>query len=197
MPTKQLRHDGLEVLPWLSANKTDLILLDIMLPGKSGVDICKAIRETSQVPIIMQTARIDEIARLLGLELGADDYVCKPYSPRELLARVKAVLRRTQLPDELIAGLIQLNESALKITINGETLALTSVEFQLLKILFKHPGQIFSRERLIQNIYSDHRVVSDRTVDSHIKKLRKKINSISQDHEFIHSVYGAGYKFEP
>lgn len=190
-------HAGNEVVPWLQEHQTDLILLDIMLPEKNGVDICREIRSFSQVPIIMQTARVDEIDRLLGLELGADDYVCKPYSPRELIARIKAVLRRVHTPDAQISELIQLNESALKITINGETLELTSVEFQLLKILFSHPGQIFSRERLIQNIYSDHRVVSDRTVDSHIKKLRKKIHAISPENDFIHSVYGAGYKFEP
>ena len=190
-------NNGGEVLEWLAANNTNLILLDIMLPGVDGITLCKNIRVQSDIPIIMQSARIDEIDRLLGLELGADDYICKPYSPKEVVARVKAVLRRSSYenPNDLNA-ILQLDESRLKISFEQKTLELTSVEFQLLKVLYEHPGQIFSREQLIQKIYQDHRVVSDRTVDSHIKKLRKKLASLSSDYEFIYSVYGAGYKFE-
>lgn len=189
--------DGALVIDWLKENKVELILLDIMLPGQDGISLCKEIREKSSIPIILQSARIDEIDRLLGLELGADDYICKPYSPKEVVARVKAVLRRSNYENQNdLKNILQLDESRLKITFKQHTLELTSVEFQLLKILYDHPGQIFSRDRLIQNIYQDHRVVSDRTVDSHIKKLRKKLHQLSSEYEFIYSVYGAGYKFE-
>lgn len=190
-------HYGNEVMPWLENNHADLILLDIMLPGEDGISLCKKIRNTANTPIILQSARVDEIDRLLGLELGADDYICKPYSPKEVVARVKAVLRRSQYtPVAKLEKIIQLDESRLKVTYENKALELTAVEFQLLKVLYQHPGQIFSRDHLIQSIYSDHRVVSDRTIDSHIKKLRKKLNELSTEFEFIHSVYGAGYKFE-
>lgn len=190
-------HYGNEVMPWLEKNHADLILLDIMLPGEDGISLCKKIRNTANTPIILQSARVDEIDRLLGLELGADDYICKPYSPKEVVARVKAVLRRSQYtPMTKLEKIIQLDESRLKVTYENKSLELTTVEFQLLKVLYQHPGQIFSRDHLIQSIYSDHRVVSDRTIDSHIKKLRKKLNELSTEFEFIHSVYGAGYKFE-
>lgn len=185
------------VLDWLQENKVDLILLDIMLPGQDGISLCREIRAKSNIPIIIQSARIDEIDRLLGLELGADDYICKPYSPKEVVARVKAVLRRSTYENQNdLKNILQLDETRLKITFKQQSLELTSVEFQLLKTLYDHPGQIFSRDQLIQKIYQDHRVVSDRTVDSHIKKLRKKLNQLSSEYEFIHSVYGAGYKFE-
>lgn len=193
----QMIHHGDELLPWLENNTADLILLDIMLPGEDGISLCKKIRQDSNIPIIMQSARIDEIDRLLGLELGADDYICKPYSPKEVIARVKAVLRRSSYENEEdLKNILQLDEPRLKITFDKKTLELTSVEFQLLKTLYDYPGQIFSREQLIQKIYQDHRVVSDRTVDSHIKKLRKKLSTLSNEYEFIYSVYGAGYKFE-
>jgi len=194
--THQIHH-GDEVMPWLHNNSVDLILLDIMLPGEDGISLCKKVRSTANTPIILQSARVDEIDRLLGLELGADDYICKPYSPKEVVARVKAVLRRSQYsPVSKLEKIIQLDESRLKVSYENKTLELTTVEFQLLKVLYAHPGQIFSRDQLIQSIYSDHRVVSDRTIDSHIKKLRKKLSELSAEFEFIHSVYGAGYKFE-
>jgi two-component system response regulator BaeR len=190
-------EDGSEVLPWLEENNPELILLDIMLPGEDGISLCKKIRKNSDIPIIMQSARVDEIDRLLGLELGADDYICKPYSPKEVVARVKAVLRRSTYDSKSgLEKIIMLDEKRLKVFCQNKELELTSVEFQLLKVLYDHPGQIFSRDQLIQSIYSDHRVVSDRTVDSHIKKLRKKLAQLSSDYEFIYSVYGAGYKFE-
>ena len=196
--------DGSLVIPWLqscqksTATRTpSLILLDIMLPGKDGISLCKEIREFSKIPIIIQSARVDEIDRLLGLELGADDYICKPYSPREVVARVKAVLRRSQYQEEgVLEKIIRLDPTRLQVFMEGNSLELTPIEFELLNILYQHPGQIFSREQLMQNIYQDHRVVSDRTVDSHIKKLRKKMASLSGEYEFIYSVYGAGYKFE-
>lgn len=189
--------NGLEVESWVKENNPDLILLDLMLPGKDGVEICKGIRGFSSVPIIMVTARVEEVDRLLGLELGADDYICKPFSPREVVARVKAVLRRQQggTISPLMRGIV-LDESRYKASIAGHELVLTAVEFQLLNILFTGQGRIYSREQLMDHIYSDNRVVSDRTIDSHIKKLRKRISEAVPDKEIIHSVYGVGYKLE-
>ena len=189
--------NGLDVNDWVKENNPDLILLDLMLPGKDGVEICKDVRGFSAVPIIMVTARVEEVDRLLGLELGADDYICKPFSPREVVARVKAVLRRLQpaATDSLVNGII-LDESRYKASISGHELVLTAVEFQLLNILYTGRGRIYSREQLMDHIYSDNRVVSDRTIDSHIKKLRKRISEAVPDKEIIHSVYGVGYKLE-
>jgi len=189
-------HDGAEVEPWLAAHQPSLILLDLMLPGKSGMEICKEIRKTSALPVIMITAKVDEIDRLLGLELGADDYICKPFSPREVVARVRAVLRRSEGIDKPADKGLMLDIDTYKATINGQDLHLTAVEFQLLKVLSDQPGRIFTRSVLVDKIYSDGRVVSDRTIDSHIKKLRKKIAAQLPDQELIHSLYAVGYKFE-
>ena len=189
-------HDGAEVQQWLAEHHTNLVLLDLMLPNKSGVEICKDIRKTSQLPVIMITAKVDEIDRLLGLELGADDYICKPFSPREVVARAKAVLRRSEGKDKPADRGLMLDVDTYKATIHGTDLHLTAVEFQLLKVLSDQPGRIFSRSVLVDKIYSDGRVVSDRTIDSHIKKLRKKINAVVPDEELIHSLYAVGYKFK-
>ena len=189
-------HNGSEVEAWLAGNQTSIILLDLMLPGKSGVDICKDVRKSSSLPIIMITAKVEEIDRLLGLELGADDYICKPFSPREVVARVKAVLRRSESTEQLSDKGLVLDTDTYKATINGQDLKLTAVEFQLLKVLSDQPGRIFSRSVLVDKIYNDGRVVSDRTIDSHIKKLRKKIAEKLPDVELIHSLYAVGYKFE-
>jgi len=188
--------DGLAVVPWVREEHPDLILLDLMLPGKDGMEVCKEIRGFSDVPIIMVTARIEEIDRLLGLELGADDYVCKPFSPREVVARVKSVLRRTGGQSTIQAPELVLDESRYQATLRGKNLDLTAVEFQLLSFLAGNPGRIYSRSQLMDRIYPDRRVVSDRTIDSHIKKLRKKITEAVPDAEIIHSVYGVGYKFD-
>ncbi len=192
--------NGLEVLPFVKSTSPDLVLLDLMLPGKDGMEICKEVRQFSVVPIIMITARIEEIDRLLGLELGADDYICKPFSPREVVARVKAVLRRFQ-PTSIVSNnektnVITLDKERYKATINGQEITLTAVEFQLFDKLFSEPGRIYSREQLMDHIYQDHRVVSDRTIDSHIKKIRKKVTGALPRQEMIHSVYGVGYKYE-
>jgi two-component system response regulator BaeR len=187
--------DGLKVIPSIRENMPALVLLDVMLPGKDGMEVCREIRGFSKVPIIMVTARVEEIDRLLGLELGADDYICKPFSPREVIARVKAVLRRAH-GDVLQTRDLELDESRNRAVLKGMELELTVVEFQLLKILATDPGRIYSRNQLIDKIYHDHRVVSDRTIDSHIKKLRRKIFDALPDQEFIHSVYGIGYKYE-
>jgi len=189
--------NGLDVVTWVKQHEPDLILLDIMLPGVDGIEICKQLRAFSNVPIIMVTARVEEVDRLLGLELGCDDYICKPFSPREVVARVKAVLRRLQ-PDHSDSnqfGLV-LDEERFKASINGQELVLTAVEFQLLTILYQGQGRIYSRDQLMDHIYRDHRVVSDRTIDSHIKKLRKRIAQVLPNEEIIHSVYGVGYKLE-
>jgi two-component system response regulator BaeR len=188
-------YDGLKVVPSIIENMPVLVLLDVMLPGKDGMEICREIRSFSKVPIIMVTARVEEIDRLLGLEVGADDYICKPFSPREVVARVKAVLRRSR-GEAIQSQDLELDESRNKVVLKGKELHLTVVEFQLLKILSGDPGRIYSRGQLIDKIYHDHRVVSDRTIDSHIKKLRRKIFEEIPEQEFIHSVYGIGYKYE-
>ena len=193
--TTELISNGLKVIPAIREQIPSLVLLDVMLPGMDGMEICKEIRSFSDIPIIMVTARIEEIDRLLGLEIGADDYICKPFSPREVVARVKAVLRRS-MGDTIRSEDLKLDESRNKAILKGLELDLTVVEFQLLKILASDPGRIYTRNQLIDRIYHDHRVVSDRTIDSHIKKLRKKIIEVLPGQEIIHSVYGVGYKFE-
>lgn len=190
--------DGRDVVPWVKAHAPDLIVLDLMLPGRDGLAICRDIRAFSSVPIIMATARVEEIDRLLGLELGADDYICKPYSPREVVARVKAVLRRAQPPSLEASqpdGLV-LDEAGFRVRTPTGEVELTAVEFHLFATLYREPGRIFSRGQLMDRIYADQRIVSDRTIDSHIKKLRKKLAEISPEAELIHSVYGAGYRYE-
>jgi len=194
--TSHMIANGLDVVAWVKQHKPDLILLDIMLPGLDGIEICKQLRVFTNVPIIMVTARVEEVDRLLGLELGCDDYICKPFSPREVVARVKAVLRRLQPRDEPSDFGLLLDEERFKASVNGHELALTAVEFQLLNILYQGQGRIYSRDQLMDHIYRDHRVVSDRTIDSHIKKLRKRIAQVLPDEEIIHSVYGVGYKLE-
>lgn len=206
--TDYLRHhqmdsllvtDGAQVMEHFHQYRPDLILLDLMLPNKDGLTLCKEIRLESQIPIIMVTAKIEEIDRLLGLELGADDYICKPFSPREVVARVKAVLRRTsvtQSPTNPAQSVLSMNEHTMTATLRGEPISLTSVEFRLLQTLSEKPQRIFSRDQLMDRIYKDQRVVNDRTIDSHINKLRKKLSAACPQHEVVHSVYGVGYKFE-
>lgn len=186
-------HHGDEVIAWVKKHQPKAILLDIMLPGKDGLELCREIRQFSNVPILMLTAKVDEIDRLLGLELGADDYICKPFSPREVVARVKAVLRRTNVTENSDASLV-LDEHRFIVSYHGQEVSLTSVEFQLLKPLISKPERIFTRQQLMENMYSDQRIVSNRTIDSHIKKLRRKLSAISQGEDFIQSVYGAGYR---
>lgn len=190
--------DGLAVVDWVKANPVNLILLDLMLPGKDGIDVCRDIRQFSDVPIIMVTARVEELDRLLGLELGADDYICKPFSPREVVARVKTVLRRIQsVTRSKEKDCMTLLNDSHRIQFSGREVQLTTVEYQLMKTLSDVPGRILSRSQLIDHIYDDYRIVSDRTVDSHIKKLRKKLSELDLDPELIQSVYGAGYRYEP
>ena len=192
----EILGDGLTVVPWVREHGPQLILLDLMLPGRDGMEICKELRSFSNVPIIMVTARVEEIDRLLGLELGADDYICKPFSPREIVARVKAVLRRAGPGATVRSQGLELDESRYQALLHGRDLELTAVEFKLLSFLVANPGRIYSRNQLMDRIYTDQRTVSDRTIDSHIKKLRKKIADAAPDEELIRSVYGVGYKFE-
>jgi len=184
---------------WCKDNNPDIVLLDLMLPGKDGLAVCRELRSHSQVPIIMVTARIDEIDRLLGLELGADDYICKPFSPREVVARVKALLRRVEMinvnPAAPYRGLT-IDDEKFSATVDGHALDLTPVEFRLLALLASQPGRVFSRDQLMNKIYLDGRVVSDRTVDSHVKNLRQKIHDTIDSDDLIRSIYGVGYKLE-
>ncbi|WP_455197445.1 response regulator [Kaarinaea lacus] len=191
-------ENGLDVTPWVESNNPALILLDIMLPGKDGMAICKEIRSFSQVPIIMVTARVEEIDRLLGLELGADDYICKPFSPREVVARVKAVLRRSQFQDVEAADqeVFHIDEEKYQASYHGQQLGLTVVEFRLLMKLLSRRGKVFSRDQLLDQLYDDHRIVNQRTIDTHVKNLRKKLDAIAPEENAIRSVYGVGYKID-
>lgn len=208
--------DGRLVVNAVRNNPPDLILLDLMLPGRDGIDICREIRTFSSVPIIMMTARVEEIDRLLGLELGADDYICKPFSPREMVARVRAVLRRTLAdaikPQGAQAEVVSTDKGAEVVPpreglwidtvhhaawLEGSPLELTPVEFRLLSVLASAPGQVFRREDLLERLYEDHRVVNDRTVDTHVKNLRRKVAKVLPERELIQSVYGMGYKYQP
>ncbi|MDO5103016.1 MAG: response regulator [Lautropia sp.] len=217
--------DGRMVVESVRANPPDLVLLDLMLPGRDGIDICREIRSFSALPIIMMTARVEEIDRLLGLELGADDYICKPFSPREMVARVRAVLRRTlseQAPSPVVSQQPLMGGPSVPATppepgveippppeglwidtvrhlawLEGNMLELTPVEFRLLSVLAAMPGEVFSREDLLIRLYEDHRVVNDRTVDTHVKNLRRKMAKVLPGSELIQSVYGMGYKYQP
>ncbi|MBU2961226.1 response regulator [Citreicella sp. C3M06] len=177
----------------------DLVILDLMLPRVDGLSICRQLRQRSDVPIIITTARVEEIDRLLGLELGADDYVCKPYSPRELVARVRAVLRRRPVgggaakPEP--AARLQIDPEAWRVTLDGVDLALTRREFSLLAALAARPGRVFSRDQLLTLAFPDDTEVFDRTIDSHIRNIRRKIHATT-DWEPIRSVYGVGYAFD-
>ena len=194
-----VRDSGTGTLDWVREHMPDAIVLDLMLPGVDGLSICKALRadgnpRIAAVPILMLTARVEEIDRLLGLELGADDYICKPFSPREVVARVKTVLRRIALPAALRTGALELDAERFEARVHGQPLALTPVEFRLLRKLSAQPGRVYSRQQLMDALYNDHRVVSDRTVDSHVKNLRRKLTDLGVDP--ISSIYGLGYRFE-
>ena len=192
-------YEGTQVADWVREHEPALVLLDLMLPGKDGLDVCREIRQFSNVPIMMITARVEEIDRILGLEIGADDYICKPFSPREVVARAKAIFRRLeasagQEPDS--SSGLQLDEEKYAARFKQTNLDLTPVEFRLLSVLKNMPGKVFSREQLMNALYTDHRIVTDRTIDSHIKNLRKKLHQAGCAEEMIHSLYGVGYKYD-
>lgn len=194
----RILDNGNEAIQAVRENAPDVMLLDLMLPGRDGIDVCREVRAFSSVPIIMLTARVEEVDRLLGLELGADDYICKPFSPREVVARVKAILRRLQARDTATSstpGLV-VDPERFEASLDGHRLDLTAVEFRLLQTLSAAPGRVFSRDQLMEHIYSDHRIVGDRTVDSHVKNLRRKLNAVRPGLDLIQSVYGVGYRYE-
>ena len=206
-----LRHAGHEVehidngttaLARALAQPPDLVLLDVMLPGTGGIEILRAIRARSSLPVIMLTARVEEVDRLIGLELGADDYICKPFSPREVVARVKAVLRRSgadaagTATSDVPAGSLQLDDGQWRVTLQGAAFALTRREFRLLEVLARQPGRIFSRTQLLELAYEDVLDVNERAIDSHVKNLRRKLAAAAPGHEWIRSVYGIGFAFE-
>jgi two-component system response regulator BaeR len=186
--------NGADALEAVKANAPDMLVLDLMLPGMDGLSVCRAVRAFSQVPIVMVTARVEELDRLLGLESGADDYLCKPFSPRELMARIKVILRRVQ--PNAPASLCIVDEAAQRITIAGQMLELTPSEFNILAGMARRCGQVFARAQLLDLARQDNLDVTDRAVDSHIKNLRRKIALVLPEHEAISSVYGLGYRFE-
>lgn len=192
-------HDGVTALAAARQERPDLIVLDLNLPGMDGLDVCRALRRESSVPVIMLTARAEETDRLIGLELGADDYIVKPFSPRELVARVRAVLRRTQ-GDVQTAGVIRAGELEIdlngnRVTLGDDSLRMTRIEFNLLAILAQHPGQTFSRAQLIDRLHGASGGGYDRSIDAHIKNLRRKIETDPSDPRYILTVYGVGYQF--
>jgi two-component system response regulator BaeR len=190
--------NGHRVIAQVKKEPPDLILLDIMLPGKDGMALCREIRQFSNVPIIMITARVEEIDRLLGLELGADDYICKPFSPREVVARVKAIFRRVDAApraNQVVVGAISLDDETHQVMIDKKVLNLTPNEFGILKIMMRQPNRVFSRNELINRVQGYDFEGYDRTIDTHIKNLRKKIAQVLPDQEIISTVYGVGYRF--
>ncbi|HJV00089.1 MAG TPA: response regulator [Burkholderiaceae bacterium] len=201
--------DGVAAVEAVRAHAPDLMVLDLMLPGLDGIGVCRAVRAFSALPIIMLTARVDEIDRLLGLESGADDYVCKPFSPREVVARVRAHLRRAAGMAQLATAAapataaaapvpqFQVDRERLCITHGGAALALTPVEFRLLAELIANPGRVYSRQQLLDCAHADQRDNNDRTVDSHIKNIRRKLAARLPEADCLQSVYGVGYRFEP
>lgn len=191
--------DGTTALAQARHQRPDLVVLDLNLPGMDGLDVCRALRRESDVPIIMLTARMDEADRLIGLELGADDYITKPFSPRELVARVRAVLRRargeTQLRTTLRTGDLEIDLDGHRATRGGEPLPLTRIEFRLLALLAQSPGLTFTRDQLVERLHGVGYEGFDRSVDSHIKNLRRKLEPDPAAPRYVLTVYGVGYRF--
>ena len=198
VPALLMRGD--EVIPYVQKHFPDLLLLDLMLPGMDGISVCRELRKFSDVPVIMVTAKTEEIDRLLGLEIGADDYVCKPFSPREVVARVKTILRRCQNTHthslEQQQKQLVIDENAFQVRYGDKLLELTPAEFRLLKFLSDNAGTVFSRDQLLDILYDDHRIVTDRTIDSHVKNLRRKLEFLDPEKTFIRSIYGLGYRWD-
>ncbi len=191
--------DGPMALAIARREKPALVVLDLNLPGMDGLDVCRALRRDSGVPIIMLTARVEETDRLIGLELGADDYITKPFSPRELVARVRAVLRRArgdlQAPYLIRAGDLEIDLAGHRVTRNGEALELSRTEFNLLSVLAQHQGQAFSRAQLLQRLHGVAFDGYERSIDAHIKNLRRKIEPDPGNPSYVETVYGVGYRF--
>lgn len=190
--------NGLDAVSRVRTHGPAVMLLDLMLPGLDGLGVCRAVRAFSAVPIIMVTARIDEIDRLLGLDIGADDYICKPFSPREVVARIKSLLRRSQgVLSAHKPGLgFEVKETNQQVEWCGQAMPLTPVEFRLLRLLLSRPGQVYSRAHLLDCLHVDFRETSDRAIDSHVKNLRRKLEQAGTGDHTITSVYGVGYRYE-
>jgi DNA-binding response OmpR family regulator len=191
--------DGEEALEQFESFEPHLIILDIMLPKLDGTEVCRRIRSKSDVPILMLTAKDDEVDRVVGLELGADDYVTKPFAPRELVARVRAIMRRAsvaseQKPDELVYDGLRVNLPSRRVMVGGQEADLTYTEFELLAALASNPGRVFSRSALLRQVWGDE-FRDERTVDVHIRHLREKIERDPRNPEFIHTARGVGYVF--
>ncbi|MCK7597223.1 response regulator [Microbulbifer sp. CAU 1566] len=186
------------VMDWLKSNRADVILLDVMLPGLDGMAVCRAIREYSTVPIIMLTARVEEVDQLLGLELGADDYICKPFNMKNVAARVSALLRRIQFESDKEEQALEaeLPENDNRLLLRGQPVELTATEYRILRPLYKNKGRIYTRAQLLDLAYSDDRDVTERSIDTHIKSIRKKIANVMPELDLIHSIYAMGYKWE-
>ncbi len=192
-------YDGQEALNLAQREKPDLVVLDLMLPGLSGLDVCRTLRQESDVPIIMLTARAEETDKLVGLELGADDYVTKPFSPRELVARVRAVLRRTEptpMVERVAQGDITVDLVRHEAWVRGNLVPLTPTEFELLATLIQSPGRVFTRLQLLDKVLGLEYEGYERTIDAHVKNLRQKIEADSRNPRYVVTVYGVGYKFQ-
>ena len=192
---------GPDALTEFDRNGADLVLLDLMLPGLSGVDVCRSLRAKSTVPVIMLTAKDSEVDKVVGLEIGADDYVTKPYSGRELLARIKAVLRRQAEPEELVpatveSGPVRMDVERHTVSVNGDTVSLPLKEFELLEMLLRNAGRVLTRGQLIDRVWGSDYVGDTKTLDVHVKRLRAKIEPDPGQPQHIVTVRGLGYKFE-
>jgi two-component system response regulator BaeR len=192
----QALADGELALSEIRHAPPDLLILDLMLPGLDGVSLCRAVRQFSAVPILMLTARVDELDRLLGLNSGADDYVCKPFSPREVMARVQALLRRAEGRVAASPRAWTIDDAGLRLAWRGQWLQLTPLEFRMLRQLLSQPGRVFSRAQLLESAHGDLRDVSDRAIDTHVKNLRRKLQAVREEDDCIASVYGVGYRFD-
>lgn len=189
--TKHLNH-GDDVIPYVKEATPDLIVLDLVIPGKDGITCCNEIRQFSNIPIIMLTGKAGEIDRLIGLEAGADDYMEKPFSAPELVMRVKAILRRTLA--HVYFAIFSIDEDKQQVSYRGAEVPLTTLEFRLYQLLFNNPERIYSRQQIIELVYPNERDITDRTIDSHIKNMRKKLKQAGVGENIIESVYGAGYR---
>lgn len=193
-------YDGFEAVNLAKQDRPDLIILDIMLPGQGGLEVCRILRKETKIPIIMATAKGEEIDKILGLELGADDYVTKPFSPRELVARVKAVLRRTsskaEEKDELAFEDLTINLVKHEVRLKGDEVDLKPKEFDLLKLLATNPGKVFTRDFLLEQLWGYDYLGDTRTVDVHMRRLRQKIEEDAANPRFLKTVHGIGYKFQ-
>jgi two-component system, OmpR family, response regulator ResD len=193
--------DGLSARALLQTKTPSAVVLDLMMPGMDGLELCRWIRSRSDVPVIMLTALGEEADRIVGLELGADDYITKPFSPRELTIRVKTVLRRTTVgaakAERIVAGAIEIDAATREVAKNGEAIRLTATEFELLWFLMSHPRRVFSRQQLMQSVWGYQASFDTGTVTVHIRRLREKIEPVPSQPQHLMTVWGAGYRFEP